>query len=318
MKTKPKNRTATTALKPKPAFELKIERLVNAPRERVFEAWTKPELIKPWFAPQPYQLQVQQMDFRPGGRFHMSMRAPDGSKHSFSGTYREINPPSKLTWTGEFSTGPADQMTTIVTFKEQGQKTKVQAVQTFHVMTPEIKGATEGAKQGWTMTLDQLDAFCSASGGPNDRIEKSAEYKASVSRVWRALTDYREFGEWFKVKLEKPFAAGQKAIGHITYPGYEHLKWEAMVKDVQPERLFSFTWHPYAIDPSKDYSQESPTLVEFRLQDSPSGSRLTLSETGFEKIPSERQADAFRMNDHGWAEQLKNIENYLAKDHDSH
>ena len=81
-----------------------------------------------------------------------------------------------------------------------------------------------------------------------DRIEKSIELKAPVSRVWRALADYREFGEWFRVKLDGPFVVGQASSGHITYPGYEHLKWEVVVQKMEPERLFSFTWHPYAVD----------------------------------------------------------------------
>jgi len=91
----------------------------------------------------------------------------------------------------------------------------------------------------------------------NDRIEKRIELKAPVSRVWRALTDYREFGEWFRVKLDGPFVPGQASHGHITYPGYEHVKWEAVVQTMEPERLFSFTWHPYAIDPKKDYSMDA-------------------------------------------------------------
>src|SRR5215471_16594884 len=105
----------------------------------------------------------------------------------------------------------------------------------------------------------------------NDRIEKQIDLKAPVSRVWRALIDYREFGEWFRVKLEGPFVAGQASRGHITWPGYEHLVWEAVVQKIEPERLFSFTWHPYATDPSVDYSSEPPTLVEFRLEPSADG-----------------------------------------------
>jgi uncharacterized protein YndB with AHSA1/START domain len=147
----------------------------------------------------------------------------------------------------------------------------------------------------------------------NDRIEKRIELKAPISRVWRALTDYREFGEWFRVKLDGPFKAGQLVTGHITYPGYEHIKWASVVQQMEPERLFSFTWHPYAIDPSVDYSQETPTLVEFRLEEIPGGTLLLLTESGFDKIPSHRRSDALRMNDGGWAEQMKNIENYVAK-----
>lgn len=147
----------------------------------------------------------------------------------------------------------------------------------------------------------------------SDRIEKRIELRAPVSRVWRALTDHREFGEWFRVKLDGPFAPGQPSTGHIAYPGYEHLKWEAVVQKMEPERLFSFTWHPYAVDPNKDYSSETPTLVEFTLQKTTDGTLLVVTESGFEKIPAERRADAFRMNDGGWAEQMKNIEAYVAQ-----
>ena len=147
----------------------------------------------------------------------------------------------------------------------------------------------------------------------NERIEKRIELSATVSRVWRALTDYREFGEWFRVKLDGPFEPGQASTGHITYPGYEHLKWEAVVQKIEPERLFSFTWHPYAIDPNTDYSGETPTLVEFTLQKTAKGTLLVVTESGFDKIPAERRADAFRMNDGGWAEQMKNIESYVGQ-----
>ena len=147
----------------------------------------------------------------------------------------------------------------------------------------------------------------------NNRIEKRVELKAPVSRVWRALTDYREFGQWFGVKLEGPFVAGQVSRGQITYPGYEHLKWEAVVQKIEPERLFSFTWHPYGVDPKRDYSKETPTLVEFRLEKTTSGTLLLLTESGFDNIPADRRLEAFRMNDGGWTEQMKNIESYVGK-----
>ena len=142
----------------------------------------------------------------------------------------------------------------------------------------------------------------------NDRIEKHIELEAPVARVWRALTDYREFGEWFRVKLDGPFVPGEVSTGHITYAGYEHLRWNATVKAMEPERLFSFTWHPYAIEPDADYSADPPTLVEFKLEPTPAGgTRLTVVESGFSKIPAGRCAEAFRMNEGGWAEQMKNI-----------
>jgi uncharacterized protein YndB with AHSA1/START domain len=147
----------------------------------------------------------------------------------------------------------------------------------------------------------------------SNRIEKRIELNAAVSRVWKALTDYREFGEWFRVKLDGPFKAGEISRGQITHPGYEHIKWEVVVQKMEPEHYFSFTWHPYAVDPKIDYSRETPTLVEFKLEKTGNGTLLVVTESGFEKIPSDRQREAFRMNDGGWAQQMKNIEAYVAQ-----
>jgi uncharacterized protein YndB with AHSA1/START domain len=148
----------------------------------------------------------------------------------------------------------------------------------------------------------------------NDRIEKRIELKAPVSRVWGALTDHVQFGEWFRVKLDGPFVPGEISTGHVTYPGYEHLKWEAVVQRMEPERLFSFTWHPYAIDPAVDYSKEPPTTVEFRLEETGGGGTLlVVTESGFDKINDKRRLEAWRMNDGGWAQQMRNIEAYVAE-----
>ena len=146
-----------------------------------------------------------------------------------------------------------------------------------------------------------------------DRIEKRIELSAPMARVWRALTDYREFGEWFRVRIDGPFVPGEVSRGHITHPGYEHLKWEAVVQAMEPERLFSFTWHPYAIDPKVDYSTEPQTLVEFRLEETANGTLLQVTESGFDKIPAGRRAEAFPRNEGGWAQQMKNIERHVAE-----
>jgi uncharacterized protein YndB with AHSA1/START domain len=146
-----------------------------------------------------------------------------------------------------------------------------------------------------------------------DKIEKRIELKAPLSRVWRAITDHREFGEWFGVKLEGPFAPGRVVSGKMKHPKYEHLKWEATVKEMQPERLFSFTWNPYAVDPNVDYSKETPTLVEFRLEKIAIGTLLVVTESGFDKLPAQRRDEALRMNDGGWTSQLKNIERHVAQ-----
>jgi uncharacterized protein YndB with AHSA1/START domain len=146
----------------------------------------------------------------------------------------------------------------------------------------------------------------------SERIEKRIELKAPVSRVWRALTDYREFGEWFRVKLEGPFVAGQISRGQITYPGYEHIKWQAIVQKMEPERLFSFTWH-HSFDPNADIFKEPTTLVALRLEKIEAGTLLTVTESGFENLPDKLRLEALRRNDGGWTEQMKNIENHVAK-----
>jgi uncharacterized protein YndB with AHSA1/START domain len=145
----------------------------------------------------------------------------------------------------------------------------------------------------------------------SDRIEKTVELKAPVSRVWRAVTDHEEFGTWFCVRLDGPFVPGQVSRGKITYPGYEHLRWEAVVRKMEPERLFSFTWHPYAVDPNVDYSSELPTLVEFTLQEIAGGTLLRVVESGFDKLPDKRRLEAFRMNEGGWSEQIQNIARHV-------
>jgi uncharacterized protein YndB with AHSA1/START domain len=146
-----------------------------------------------------------------------------------------------------------------------------------------------------------------------DRIEKRVSLRAPRSRVWRALTDADEFGAWFGVRFEGPFAEGATARGKITHPGYEHLTMEVLVERIEPERYFAYRWHPYAIDATVDYSSEPTTLVEFRLDEADEGTVLTIVESGFDRIPLARRAEAFRMNDGGWTAQAKNIERHVSK-----
>jgi uncharacterized protein YndB with AHSA1/START domain len=145
-----------------------------------------------------------------------------------------------------------------------------------------------------------------------DRIEKQIQLSAPRTRVWRALTDLAEFGQWFGVKLSGTVAPGATLRGPVTYPGYEHLTFEATVETVEPERRFAFRWHPYAIEPGVDYSAEPTTLVVFTLEERDGGTLLTVVESGFDKIPAARRAKAFDMNTKGWATQLENIERHLA------
>lgn len=143
------------------------------------------------------------------------------------------------------------------------------------------------------------------------RIEKTIDLNAPLAQVWRAVTDHNEFGQWFGVKLDGPFKLGEVSTGHITSPGYEHIKWEATVERMEAMHLFSYSWHPYAIDPAVDYSGEVPTLVEFRLEPIPGGTRLTIVETGFDALPADRKLVALHFHETGWTEQLANIQAYI-------
>jgi uncharacterized protein YndB with AHSA1/START domain len=146
-----------------------------------------------------------------------------------------------------------------------------------------------------------------------DSVEKKIEIRAPISRVWRALTDHAQFGQWFGVTLDAPFAVGKSSSGLITHCGHENQKWAAVVQKMEPERLFSLTWHPYAVDPNIDYSKETPTLVEFRLEATPVGTLLSVKESGFDQIPASRKAEALRKHDSGWAVQVAAIEAYVTK-----
>jgi len=140
-----------------------------------------------------------------------------------------------------------------------------------------------------------------------DKIEKITKLRAPIPRVWRALTDHTEFGEWFQVALESPFAVGETCAGNITYPGHEHMRLEATVNVMDHEKLFSFYWCPLPDDASEEEKKLS-TLVEFKLEAIPEGTQLTISESGFSSLPdTARRAEAFRLNTQGWEVQTKNI-----------
>ena len=145
-----------------------------------------------------------------------------------------------------------------------------------------------------------------------DRIEKRTLLRAPRARVWRAITTAAEFGAWFGMKVEGAFTAGAKVRGKLTIPKYDHLTLEIRIERIEPERYFSYRWHPYAIDRNKDYSAEPTTLVQFTLEETEGGTALTIVESGFDRLPLERRAEAFRMNDQGWDGQIKNLAQYVA------
>ncbi len=144
-----------------------------------------------------------------------------------------------------------------------------------------------------------------------DRIEKRTVLRAPRSRVWRALTDPKEFGDWFGVKVEGPFTPGARVRGQVTSPGWEHVPFEITIVRMEPERHFSWRWHPHMDEKERDYSGEPTTLVVFELEEVPEGTRLTVVESGFDGLPADRLEKAFRGNESGWTGQLENVRRHV-------
>jgi uncharacterized protein YndB with AHSA1/START domain len=149
-----------------------------------------------------------------------------------------------------------------------------------------------------------------ATTSSTDRIEKTTVLHAPRSKVWRALTDPAQFSQWFGVVLKDPFVSGARVRGPVTSPGYEHLTMDITIDRVEPERLFSWRWQPGG-DPDIDPA-EPMTLVVFELEEVPEGTRLTVKESGFDRIPVARRGKAYRENDEGWTGQIKNLRKFLA------
>jgi len=160
-------------------------------------------------------------------------------------------------------------------------------------------------------------------GTDTDRIEKKVLLRAPRERVWRAISDASQFGSWFGVEFAGPFVAGATTIGKLVpttvdpeaakrQKQYEGFKFEFAIDRIEPQRLFSFRWHPFAVERGVDYSKEPATLVTFELEQQADGTMLTVTESGFDRIPLERRAKAFAANEQGWTAQIKLIEKYLA------
>ncbi|MDF1808513.1 MAG: SRPBCC family protein [Phycisphaerales bacterium] len=144
-----------------------------------------------------------------------------------------------------------------------------------------------------------------------DRIERVVDLAAPVARVWKAITDHKEFGEWFRVRLDNPFVVGTTTTGAITYPGYEHMKWESITEEMDHERLFVFSWPPSAVDPDTEYDNDAKVRVEFRLEPTEQGTRLTIIESGFHHFPESKRLEVLRSNTEGWDIQARNIVAYV-------
>jgi uncharacterized protein YndB with AHSA1/START domain len=156
-----------------------------------------------------------------------------------------------------------------------------------------------------------------------DRIQKKTILRAPLDRVWLAISDSTQFGAWFGVAFDGPFVAGKPLKGKVvptrvdpeaakSQETYAGAAFDITVDRVEPMKLVSFRWHPFAVDPKVDYSAEPTTLVTFELEKVAQGTQLTITESGFDRVPLARRAKAFEMNDRGWAAQVGLIQKYLA------
>lgn len=161
-------------------------------------------------------------------------------------------------------------------------------------------------------TATASNAFASAGTQSTDRVERQVRINASRAQVWRALANAEEFGNWFGANLKgQAFVTGQKVRGQMTSCGHEHVVFDAVIERLEPEKLMAFRWHPYAVDPAADYSGEERTLVVFELHEAQGGTLLTVVESGFDKVPPARRAEAFKMHGQGWTAQLDNIARHV-------
>ncbi len=145
-----------------------------------------------------------------------------------------------------------------------------------------------------------------------NKIVKVVELAAPIAKVWRAIADHEAFGAWFGVKLNDPFAVGKTTTGHITQPGHEHVQWLSVTEEMQDERLFVFSWPPSALDSETQYAAEAKVRVEFRLEAAGEGTRLTITESGFEQFPDAKRLEILRSNTEGWNIQARNIATYVS------
>lgn len=145
------------------------------------------------------------------------------------------------------------------------------------------------------------------------KIERTIEINAPLAKVWDAIIDHKKFGEWFKCKLDQPFKEGEMSTGMMTYPGVEHVKWEAKIIKIEAEKCLEFSWPPYVEDESIDLSNEPWLNCKFELKSIPDGTQLSITESGFDKLSPRIRDDARRGNEKGWEIQAGHITEYVYK-----
>jgi uncharacterized protein YndB with AHSA1/START domain len=298
-----------------------VEKVFAASRDRVWRAITDAKKMPQWFF-------ESIREFRPEPGFTTKFTVTnEGRDYVHVWRVRESTPRERMTWDWTYEGVPGASVV-VWELEETPQGTKLRlthgGIHTFPESDPSF--TRESCQGGWEHFLDRLKGFL------ENRIEKEVTLRAPVSRVWRALTDPREFAQWFGVKLQGEFAPGKTVLGTfdqrmneaaimsyqesvgLTPSKVKMPEKNAVfctVERLEPERYFSFRWIPYGIDAEADPANEPTTLVEFFLEKIAEGTKLDIVESGFEHVPSHRRERAFRMNDGGWTAQAKNIRDYV-------
>jgi uncharacterized protein YndB with AHSA1/START domain len=147
-----------------------------------------------------------------------------------------------------------------------------------------------------------------------DRVEKTIELRAPRSRVWRAISNGKELGAWFglgmPLELVGDFVPGAQISGTWIIDGREVKEPFCTIEHVEPERALVFRWVPYEVPPGEDHAKHPTTRIEFRLEDIANGTRLTVVESGFSRLPADKQYKR-RENGDGWALQLHAIAQHV-------
>lgn len=146
-----------------------------------------------------------------------------------------------------------------------------------------------------------------------DAIERKVFLRASRKNVWDDITDPKLFAEWFSMDIKGTFEPGNKITGTVNFKEHEKMIVDAKIDEMVPQKVFSWYWHPFPADPNFDYSKEAMTHISFELKDSPGGTLLTVTESGFDKLSPSRRNETYNANSEGWDMVLKSIEKHFGE-----
>ena len=255
--------------------EVTITRIINAPRELVFKAWTDPDQFTQWWMPNGFTNRDCKMDVRPGGAWEICSDAPGFPDHWIKGMFIEIAAPEKLVFTStafiDENGIPKIENINTVTFEEQDGKTKLTLNAKVTKHTPDMAIAIDGMEEGWSQTVDKLGKFVS------EPFVTERVFNAPMEIVWKAITDRDEMKKWyFDLAAFKPEVGFEfQFVGGRPERQYTHL---CKVTEVIPGRKITYSW--------RYDGYEGNSFVTFELFAENRGTKLRLSHVGIDTFPA--------------------------------